>query len=277
MYMKAITLGLAAALAFSAASGQAAAPVTFTVTVESGAGVLTPTYISGYSYFDGGNKLNINTVLRDEAYTFGNERYVYHWADTSYDRQGGYRDTAYWSVDYAGPAQAPDYVYFKATAAINPDADQTVPMTFDAFTTVRGTYSSVTDPRFPNVKLYPASVTIASANSHNAADLVLPTYGRTTWFRPDGTFSADDFSGEKIIPAGGTADFSVLLYVPAQLHATSYSIDLTGPLYDIGLHHFSETNFLGYEVQAVPEPTTWAMLLAGVGILGAARRRKTAA
>lgn len=43
---------------------------------------------------------------------------------------------------------------------------------------------------------------------------------------------------------------------------------------DFGFRTISHT---GMNLMPVPEPTTWAMLLAGVGILGAARRRKTAA
>ncbi|AVR94830.1 PEPxxWA-CTERM sorting domain-containing protein [Pseudoduganella armeniaca] len=39
---------------------------------------------------------------------------------------------------------------------------------------------------------------------------------------------------------------------------------------------FRTVPLTGRDVMLVPEPTTWAMLLAGVGILGVARRRKTA-
>ncbi|GGY97879.1 PEPxxWA-CTERM sorting domain-containing protein [Pseudoduganella plicata] len=273
--MKIITLGLAAMLAFSAAQVQAAGPVTFTITAESGAGALTPTYSNTNSLFSGSEKLNVQTVLRDESYISGSYRYVYHYADSTYDQQGGYQDSTHWSVYKADVAQAPDYIYFKASAEISPDADQTVPMTVKLYSTAGGTYSSVTDPRFPNVNLLPASATVAVANSHNAADLTTAPYSYT-WFNADGTFDVSNFA-DIVVPAGGTADMAVLFYLPAQLHATSYSFDLTGPLYNEGLHHFSETNYLGYEILPVPEPSTWAMLLAGVGIVGVARRRKTAA
>ena len=275
--MKFLTLGLAATLAFSAAQVQAASPITFTITAESSAGVLTPGNMFNYSSFEGGDKLNVQTVLRDETYTYGNARYVYHWADRHYDRQGGYRDDFWWTFDRGDAALAPDYVYFKASAVSNPNAHQTVPMTIKVSSYLSGTYSLVADPRFPNVSIQPGPVTVASADSHNPADLISLAGPHDTFFNADGTFFVGGYRADKIIPAGGAIDMSVLFYMPHQLHATSYSFYLGGSLYDEGLHHFSDTDFLGYEILPVPEPSTWAMLLAGVGILGVARRRKTAA
>jgi len=53
---------------------------------------------------------------------------------------------------------------------------------------------------------------------------------------------------------------------------------LDGPAYDFGTHQRTDRIMLYFEpIQLpVPEPTTWAMLLAGVGILCIARRRKNA-
>lgn len=273
--MKAFILGLAAMLAFTAASAQAASPFTFTITAESSSGVL-PTDLWGYSSFEGGEKFNVNRVLRDNIFTIGNYRYITHMADITYDRLGGYRDTTVLSANGADGTHAPDYVYFKATATATPGADQSAPMTVEVSSDVSGTYSTVKDPRFPNVNTYPASATVAAADSHNAADLTNISYGHT-WFNKDGRFFVYHSSNDKTIPAEGSLELGVLFYLPAQLHATSFTFDLTGPLYDTGLHHFSETIYLDTEVQAIPEPTTWAMLLTGIGIVGAARRRKTAA
>ena len=275
--MKFITLGLAATLAFSAAYVQAASPIIFSITAESGAGALTPSYIFTDSYFEGGDRLNVQTVLRDVTETYGNTRYVYHWADTNYDRQGGYRDHFWWAFHGGDAALAPDYIYFKASALPNPNAGQMAPMTVAVSSYLSGTYSTSADPRFPNVTLNPGPVTVASADSHNPADLISVPGPNDTWLNADGTFFVAGYRAEKLIPAGDTVDMGVLFYIPAQLHATSYSFNLDGSLYDEGLHHFSDTSFLGYEILPVPEPSTWAMLLAGVGILGVARRRKSAA
>lgn len=274
--MKAITLGLAAALAFSLAPVQAASPITFTITAESGAGALAENNYFSYTSFEGGDRLNVQTVIRDETSIYGGRRYVYHVSETTYDQQGAYKDMAFWTFSTGDAARAPDYVYFKASASISPDADRTVPMTIQALGSVYGTYTTrAADPRFPNVALYPNAVTVASAASHDPADLTVSGSG-STWFDPNGTF-ATNYYGDMVIPTGGSADMGILFYFPAQVHATGYSLSLISPLYDEGLHHFTERTLLGFDVSPVPEPSTWAMLLAGIGIVGIARRRKTAA
>lgn len=275
--MKLSSLGLAATLAFSVAPAQAASPITFNITAESGAGALPESFATSYTSFVGGDKLNMRTVVSEETFTFGGYRHVYRWSDTTYDQQGGYRDTAYWLFYDGDAAHAPDYVYFKATASIDPEANQSVPMTITTSSSVSGTYSGVSDPRFPNVSLYPGTVTVAAANSHNPVDLInISSYGSTSFY-PDGTFYSNVYYGDLVVPPGGTADMSVLFYLPSQLYATSYSFNMSTPLYDEGLHHFSERTYLDFQILPVPEPSTWAMLLAGVGILGIARRRKNAA
>lgn len=272
MYMKAITLGLAAALAFSAAPAMAAAPVSFVITADSENGQVTPTIVSSYSNFFGGDRINVQTVLRNEVYTFENYRYTYRYADTTYDRQGTYDEMTFWSIDYETEAQVKNFIHFKATATIKPDADQTLPVDVRLWTNVKGTYTSSMDPRFPNVVLRPADVTFALANSKELADLTNVKGYQS--FELDGTFNAFNFS-DIVVPAAGSADVGMLAYLPAQLQGTAFTFSLSTA--NTGLHHFSESTYLGYDVQAVPEPTTWAMLLAGVGILGVARRRKTAA
>lgn len=273
--MKSITLGLAAALAFSLAPVQAASPITFTINAESGAGALRENNFFTYTYFEGGDRLNVKTVFRDETAIYGDRRYVSHVSETTYDQQGAYRDAAYWTFSTGNAAHAPDYIYFKASASISPDVNRTAPITITASGYVEGTYTSASDPRFPNVSLHSGAVTIAAAESHDPAELTT-SYGGPAWFNPDGSFSTS-YSGDVVIPAGGSVDIGLLFYFPAQLHATSYSLRLISSPYDEGLRHFTDRTLLGFDVSPVPEPSTWAMLLAGVGIVGVARRRKTAA
>jgi hypothetical protein len=280
MYMKALTLGLAAALAFSAAWANASV-IDLTIEGESNYGPV-PVNLWSESRFEGGDKVNATTILRDETVTFADQRWITHWADTSYDRQGGYREqlVGTYYTNYANGNH--DYVYFKATAAAGFDTHLAVPNTVTASSFVSVVCTTPVAPCFPNLTLSPAAATIAIADSHDPADLT-GTSSVHTSFDADGSYTVSYTGVEKLIPTGATLDMGVLISLTAELQATLYDqpvlfgLVLTGPLYDIGLHHFSESTYLGFEIQAIPEPATWAMLLAGVGIVGIVRRRKTVA
>ena len=69
--------------------------------------------------------------------------------------------------------------------------------------------------------------------------------------------------------AGGTGSYTFNLPT-----AGNYHVDITGT----ATGAFGGTYAVGLQVAAVPEPETYAMLLAGLGVMGAiARRRKQAA
>jgi hypothetical protein len=109
-----------------------------------------------------------------------------------------------------------------------------------------------------------------------------PSYG---YFNPNGSFTADGSFGA----AGSNAKIGALIGTlsaapasPADWFLIGYSANVTlaaaGHIYASvnDTYHDNNTGFFEVNVTAVPEPETYAMLLAGLGLLGfAARRNKS--
>lgn len=96
-----------------------------------------------------------------------------------------------------------------------------------------------------------------------------------TTMMPPGTWTLDSvtFSGGSI----GSTTFSTSTFSLSNLAAGSYTVKASGSLISDGQIH--NAGFIGanYQIIPVPEPESYAMFLAGLGLMGViARRRRSA-
>jgi len=274
--MKARILSLAFAATSMLPAAQASV-LSFDFTV-SGAGGTTPSYIEtlNANFIESGPRSNIVENRYDEVAIYGNNKYITHYANTTYDVYGFYKDAYIFSGSVSGPEGGTRYAYISGTVTFDPTAATNMaegPATMDAGMLFSGTYALAYDPEFPSIPVLPPSPQLAFGHGTEKADLVPVT--ATTSFNA-GYFSLVGYDDAiSLVPGKNAMQF--MFYANPALNPGITTAHIFGPAYDFGTHQRSERLVLGYEVLPVPEPTTWAMLLAGVGILGIARRRKNAA
>jgi PEP-CTERM motif len=270
--MKARILGLTLAATFAMPTTHAAVmQFDFTVIGADGStqNVKPFTYTASESPIV--ERANEAVAYRDESYVFGNNRYIYHYLDTSFDQTSSRSDRYSLNLDSTTGAQ--DFVYIKGTVSYDP-ASLPANASLNALVSASGTYTPRVNPLFPNVALLPGAPTIAMAQSTNPADLAMGHYAISS-YTADGTFFSAH-SEDVVLNDTGRTELEFLLYGGTGLTLESSMVYLTGYSY-VSTERLTESRFIGMEILPVPEPSTWAMLLAGVGILGIARRRKNAA
>lgn len=261
---------LALLLAAAVTSAHADPLITFDLTASGASGPLAVTTYSGSAFAGNGIRVNETVSYHDIVETYGNYQYTWHYSAVSWQEQGSYYD--YFAANVSG-ATAGQSVLLTGSASVDA-GHASGPVTFDGFSSITGTYTPVTNPAFPGLVIPPGAPAFASGLSADPAQWATqPAFAN---FAPNLAFSASA-NVSYTIDADGTSDLGFLLYAPDGLHADYFSLYLNGQLYDAGLYSFAESNYLGFDVVAVPEPSTWAMLLAGAGVLGFARRRRTAA
>jgi hypothetical protein len=250
---------LALLLAASAAHADPVFNFNLTATNQAGAVSINPYTFTYFSAAD--ERQNVSTVYWDDIWDFGSTRYVWHYADVSYQQQGSYRDSWYMNVSDASADTGIQYLYLTGTVSYDPMRINGV-ASVDAWADISGSYTMTPNPLFPSVVQLPAFPSVAAAQSIDPANL--KTVRGWQYFDQDDGFSANA-SMTFAIDNSGESELGFLLYSPSGLNPQSYWVSLTGQAYDTGLHQFNETQYLGFEILAVPEPSTWAMLLAGAG------------
>lgn len=274
--MKARILGLALA-ALTAMPAAQAGIVSFDFTVT-GAGGTIPSFVETRStnFVENAPRMNAVAGSYDEVTFFGNSKLVSHYATSTYDVSGFYRDIYDFNGDVSGPDGSAKYAYLSGVVTFDPSAAHNmgeVSPAMDASMLFSGTYVQAFNPEFPSIPMLPTAPQMAVGYGTTKADLTpLPA---STSFN-NGMFSQVNFIDGIPLVAGQNA-LQFLLYAGADLDPSMTLARVAGPAYDFGTYQRTERAFLGYEILPVPEPSTWAMLLAGVGILGIARRRKNAA
>jgi hypothetical protein len=274
--MKARIFGLALAAAVAMPAAQAGVTqFNFTAVGANGA---TPWYSEtrNTAFVQEGARTNILNGTYDKIETFGNWQYITHYATSSYDVTGYFQDEYIFNGEVAGPADGAKYGYISGTVTLDPSAASNMadrPATLTTSMMISGRYTPSFVPGFPTVSIPPSQPLIAVG--HDSTDLVT-LYSNPTFYNEQ--FTLTGYASDISLESGNNA-LAILLYVGPGMEPGMTLARISGPAYDLGTYHRTEETYLGYDVVQlpVPEPSTWAMLLAGVAIVGVARRRKTAA
>jgi len=274
-----IGLALAAAVVMPAAYGGV---LSVNFTVSGSAGTVPAFSESRDTYFhENGGRFNIVNSTFDEIRDDGNGwGYLVHYAAVTYEVAGYYTDSYMFNGSVSGAPGGPRYAYLSGTVSFDPAAGGNMgntPATLNASMLFSGNYTPAYDVDFPSIPLPPAEPKLAIGYSNDRADLIAQG-GRTSF--NDGYFSQTGGAGGVELVAGQNA-FEFLFYAGPELDPTMTTLLISGPAYEFGMHQRTDLTLLGYEhVQLplpVPEPSTWAMLVAGAAIIGVARRRKNPA
>ncbi|WP_338768011.1 PEP-CTERM sorting domain-containing protein [Massilia sp. METH4] len=219
------------------------------------------------TFIEHGDRYNFAYTLRDELVVENGEHVLYHYRDVSYDVDGHVRDWMLLNVD--GTASGPHTVQFNVTATL--DTTQTArlvdsgDLSFQVFLSLNGGYD-------PGAAGQPGAPVFSDISS--GLPVALTT--EPTWYPEDRHFNANA-SGVFAAPRDlVTYEYAYLIEAGADLVSEQAAFMIHGPGYDAGVRTLSYSEFLGSEVIPVPEPRTWAMLLAGVAVLALARRPRTA-
>jgi hypothetical protein len=216
------------------------------------------------SYFYAtGEKTNVTTTYHESFWLDPSGGYTARYLLHHYDIEGYYQDwykTTYYSME---PYVLTSSLLVNATVSLDPTAAARLsgPGKLQLDITIAGEYSGDGKPY------------LARAASHNSADLA-------------------EVALRKEYDSEGGVGYRAGITTPFQVDSQDFQLSITGgpeaannfymfvfnsATYDYGIHHRVDYESLPPITTPVPEPTTWAMLLAGVGILGVARRRKSAA
>ena len=123
----------------------------FTVT-EPGEGYLSS------SFYETGPRQNVVSTLRDEVYVFGDQKYVFHYTDTSYDVAGYTQDYYNLSLSTTRSAST-SYLTYSAKIRFDPNEVQLVSNNGWLSANVSGTYIATPSPVLPGVNVLPAAAT----------------------------------------------------------------------------------------------------------------------
>ncbi|HEX8606295.1 MAG TPA: PEP-CTERM sorting domain-containing protein [Pseudoduganella sp.] len=262
----------ALALLLSATAVQAAPLFTFNLTANGSTGEIASQPLILTYFSSSSERQNETSVYRDEVWDYGSTRFVTHYADVSYQQHGSYYDSYTFGFNNDTATEASKYVLLTGSVSYD-QARANGTASLDMSANISGTYTRTPpNPRFPGVRQGPAVPTFAAAQSIDPAELV--DLNSRAWFNQDNTFYTDTDSTFTI--GSGGSELALLLYSTPGLNSEFYSLSLTSHGYDTGLHQFTEVQYLGYEILPVPEPSAWAMLLAGAGVLALSRRRRAA-
>jgi hypothetical protein len=156
------------------------------------------------------------------------------------------------------------------------------------------------DPRFVSHALTVNGVTISTTNSNRVSNYRLNTNGADGQLQNSFAIgqnnapgsSRDDFRFEPLVNCspncfqglGTNADYTSQLRSQTMLNITSLAFDANGTE-TIGISGFANrdgthgfiNSFTVGDTGAVPEPASWAMLIAGFGLTGAVMRRRRVA
>lgn len=228
-------------------------------------------YSQEFSSF--GDKSNVRVTYRDEVVELFGTKYLHHYEDTAYDQWGGFLDRYRLTIS-GDQIQGSNFALFNSTMTIGREAASSYMRTAKVTLWAGADYSS-SIPGFPYVEQMPLPPVFGQSwlagNPWAMSTLQSTTYWNTNWKQVSGFANMDIWVGET-----ATRDF--LAYTGQGLTPRDFTMVVAGAVYDEGLHHRTESRWMSFDIMTpVPEPTTWAMLLAGVGIVGIARRRKTAA
>ena len=198
------------------------------------------------------------------------------------------------SLTLALPAHATQesFTYFSASAG-GLSANFTVDVIGGVALSGTGTVSSASFPGTYNLSLLSASSVLPSGNGSINPTPAMPAYGLGsgfTWHGVTGSGGAD-FIGDSVVNASANFldDYGLIFKLtnqstnaivgglniwantnaPSSLYATNLSLN--------GQNSFESSGNGTLNIVAVPEPETYAMMLAGLGVLGIAARRRKAA
>lgn len=276
--MKASIVGLALAATVVMPAVQATPVVEFNFNGTGADGRTVPYYVENVdtNFVESGTRTNVVNGTRDDVMVYNGYRYVTHYATSTYDVTGHYSDLYIFNGSAGGPEDGVKYAYISGTVRFDPSKAENIGVssTLNASILFSGTFTPVFDENNPGVPQFPDAPILSAGIGNDRANLSeLNNSG-------DSPFYADRFAitgSTSFTIAPGDNDIQFLLYAGANLHPSWALLYVHGPAYNLGTYRRTEQTYLGYEVLPVPEPSSWAMLLAGAAILGIARRRKNAA
>jgi hypothetical protein len=232
-----------------------------------------------YSTNDGG--VSADRFVEIAKPTVGVKGYSEQWIDTKYTNSHhaltAFTDTASYSVnDDANNYAAGQWIQMTGTVTANQAT------TFDYYLQATGNFLSVVvpglgeiNPAFPSffVSFGTTPLTKVAQTSSNA-------YSPTNQYS---VYSYDHWYSSSIaLAAGETKSFAALVYTGGDVSLANFKLNISSANYGltdtVTTSSYTTTSYKGFvEVAAlVPEPETYAMLMAGLGLLGfASRRRKS--
>lgn len=264
---------LAVALSSIASAALAGPVMTFTaVFATTGIHHAHESIYSSSSFHEAGGRFNFAQTLRDEVVIENGMQTTYHYRDTTYDVAGYWRDSVRIDLDVMPTGDHTALFHAVGTLVAGQqtrlvDGD----LGFQASLSLTGGYRPGQVPEYPDLAQPPAPPVFADISS--GTPTALP--GSVSYLA-DQSFSgtaSHAFTASRFLPHH---EYSYLIHANGDLQTSRMEFALSGPGYDEQIRNLGYTELLGTDVVAVPEPGTWMMLLAGVGVLALARRPRAA-